>query len=247
MSMRLTISRRLFLLAAICLCSISTMGADQLIASAQQILKDQGFYYGNVDGEKNSETTAAIRRYQIRNGLKINGELNTETQRSLGVGTEQPSTSVKKETQPSSRDEPISPDNSALPDTISPSRTLPGRGYVPGPQAGTSRALDGTPYEAAPPDLQQEVIANAQIMLARRGYYRSDIDGVYGPGTQFALRAYQARVGLTVTGRLDLETLAAMGMLPEMHRLEPPHWRFPRQRPEPVYKGEWGPEQRLLF
>jgi peptidoglycan hydrolase-like protein with peptidoglycan-binding domain len=245
--MRLTISQRLFLLATICLCSISTMHADQLVASAQQILKDQGFYYGNVDGEKNSETTAAIRRYQIRNGLKINGELNTETQRSLGVGTEQPSTSVKKETQPSSRDEQISPDNSALPDTISSPRTLPGQGYVPGPQAGTGRALDGTPYEAAPPDVQQQVIANAQIMLARRSYYRSDIDGLYGPGTEFALRAYQARMGLAVTGRLDLETLAAMGMLPGMHRLVPSHWRFPRQRPEPVYKGEWVPEQRLLF
>jgi peptidoglycan hydrolase-like protein with peptidoglycan-binding domain len=224
------------------------MRADQLIASVQQILKDQGFYYGNVDGGKNSETTAAIRRYQIRNGLKINGELNTETQRSLGVGTEQPSTSVEKETQPPSRDEPISPDNSASPDrTISSPRTLPGRGYVPGPQPGTSRVLDGTPYEAAPSDLQQQVIANAQIMLARRGYYRSDIDGLYGPGTEFALRAYQAHVGLAVTGRLDLETLAAMGMLPGTQRLLLPHWRIPRQPPEPVYKGEWVPEQRLLF
>ena len=105
-----------------------------------------------------------------------------------------------------------------------------------------SGALDGTPYEGAPPDLQQQVIANAQTMLARRGYYRSDIDGVYGPGTEFALRAYQARVGLAVTGRLDLETLAAMGMLPGMHRLGPPPRLFPRQRPEPVYKGEWVPE-----
>jgi peptidoglycan lytic transglycosylase len=79
-------------------------------------------------------------------------------------------------------------------------------------------------------------------MLARRGYYRGDIDGLYGPGTEFALRAYQARVGLAVTGRLDLETLVAMGMLPGTRRLEPPYRHFPRQRPEPVYKGEWLPE-----
>ena len=53
MSKCLTIHRQLFLLAAVCLCSISTVRADQLIASAQQILKDQGFYYGDVDGRKN--------------------------------------------------------------------------------------------------------------------------------------------------------------------------------------------------
>ena len=243
--MRLTISRRLFLLGAICLCLLPTVRADQLIASAQQILKDQGFYYGNVDGEKSSETTAAIRRYQIRNGLKISGELNTETERSLGVRGEQPSTSVKKEAQPSSRDEPVPPESSAPPrrdGIISSPRTLPNRGYVPSTQPESSGSVDGTLYEVAPPGLREQVIANAQIMLARRGYYRGDIDGLYGPGTEFALRAYQAHVGLAATGRLDFETLAAMGMRPGTHRLEPPYRRFPRQRPEPVYKGEWVPE-----
>ncbi|HAK07493.1 MAG TPA: hypothetical protein DCO65_09575, partial [Spartobacteria bacterium] len=56
--------------------------ADQTIANAQQVLKDQGFYYGEITGEKNADTTAAIRRYQIRNGLPITGELNDETLRS---------------------------------------------------------------------------------------------------------------------------------------------------------------------
>ena len=84
-------------------------------------------------------------------------------------------------------------------------------------------------------------------MLARLGYYRSDIDGVYGPETQFALRAYQARIGLVTTGRLDPETLAALGMLPGRHRLGPPSRRFPWQRPEPRYQDEWVPEQELLF
>ena len=102
--------------------------------------------------------------------------------------------------------------------------------------------MAGTPYEAAPHDLQQQIIANAQIMMARRGYYRGNIDGIYGSGTAFALRAYQTRVGLSVTGRLDLETLAATGMLPGTHRLGSPHWRFLRQGPEPVYRGELVPD-----
>ena len=50
--------------------------ADQMTQNVQQVLKDQGFYYGEITGEKDADTTAAIRRYQIRNGLQINGDLN---------------------------------------------------------------------------------------------------------------------------------------------------------------------------
>src|ERR1022692_2485927 len=63
--------------------TIALVRADQTIESAQQMLKDQGFYYGEITGEKNSDTTAAIRRYQIRNGLQITGELDDATLRSL--------------------------------------------------------------------------------------------------------------------------------------------------------------------
>ena len=34
--------------------------ADQTTSTVQQALKDQGFYYGDVTGQKNSDTTAAI-------------------------------------------------------------------------------------------------------------------------------------------------------------------------------------------
>src|SRR6184192_4879139 len=59
--------------------------ADQTVQSVQQALKDQGFYYGNVTGEKSAETTAAVRRYQIRNGLQVTGEMNPETLHSLNL------------------------------------------------------------------------------------------------------------------------------------------------------------------
>src|SRR6266700_5876237 len=65
--------------------SIMLARADQMIERVQQALKDQGFYYGEVSGEMNANLTAAIRRYQIRNGLKVTGELNDETLQSLGL------------------------------------------------------------------------------------------------------------------------------------------------------------------
>ena len=55
------------------LCAVNLVHADQTIRSLQQALKDQGFYYGAATGEKSAETIAAIRRYQIRNGLKVTG------------------------------------------------------------------------------------------------------------------------------------------------------------------------------
>src|SRR5213596_4031848 len=65
--------------------SVALVRGDQMIESVQQALKDQGFYYGEITGETNANLAAAIRRYQIRNGLQVNGELNSETLRSLGI------------------------------------------------------------------------------------------------------------------------------------------------------------------
>jgi peptidoglycan hydrolase-like protein with peptidoglycan-binding domain len=75
--------KRTLLCLIVTFCAVSFAHGDPTIRSLQQTLKDQGFYYGAVTGEKNTETTAAIRCYQIRNGLKVTGELNDETLRSL--------------------------------------------------------------------------------------------------------------------------------------------------------------------
>src|SRR5207253_10226237 len=73
--------------AVIFLGSVMLIRADQLVERAQQALKDQGFYYGEVTGEMNANVAAAIRRYQIRNGLQVSGELNSETLQSLGINS----------------------------------------------------------------------------------------------------------------------------------------------------------------
>src|SRR5437764_6059343 len=79
--------KRTILHLVVALCVVGSVRADQTIQSVQQALTDQGFYYGNVTGEKSAETTAAIRRYQIRNGLQVNGEINSKTLRSLNVNS----------------------------------------------------------------------------------------------------------------------------------------------------------------
>jgi Putative peptidoglycan binding domain len=55
-------------------------------------------------------------------------------------------------------------------------------------------------------------IAAVQERLAREGYYRGQIDGVFGQQTRAALAEFQSNHGLRVTGALTNDTLAALGL-----------------------------------
>src|SRR5467141_3686605 len=57
--------------------------ADSTVQQGQEELKAQGYYFGQGNGDKNADTIAAIRRFQIRNGLQVTGELDEETLRAL--------------------------------------------------------------------------------------------------------------------------------------------------------------------
>jgi peptidoglycan hydrolase-like protein with peptidoglycan-binding domain len=247
------VKRIWFALLALLLTGTAVLRADQTTAAVQQALKDQGFYYGDVNGEKTADTTAAIRRYQIRNGLQITGEIDAETLRSLGVGSgaarsaaQPPRAARSEEGEANDGEAPtqsaeISPQQP--PANYAPQRA-PGLVYEPGsrglrPEVGG--VFQGTPYEIAPPDLQRHVIVGAQTLLARYGYYSSGIDGEFGLGTAVAVRTFQARAGLVPDGRLNMETLAALGLLPGQHA---PGFSLPprRLKGRPVYRGQWIPD-----
>jgi peptidoglycan hydrolase-like protein with peptidoglycan-binding domain len=240
------------LTALVVFASVALVRADQMIEGVQQALKNQGFYYGEITGEKSANLTAALRRYQIRNGLEVTGELNTETLRALGIDSSasgQPATKLPPATPgapvsgeaSSSETAPVAPVPSQPFGTAPQDRQVyPSTPITPGTSAGGF--LAGTPYETAMPDVQRNVVVSAQIALARRGLYRGEINGTYGPAMEFSLRAYQARTGLPGTGRLDLETLAALKLLP---RSRAPFFnpsRRVRPRLDPPVRGEWVPD-----
>jgi len=56
------------------------------------------------------------------------------------------------------------------------------------------------------------MIAEVQRQLRSGGYYRGWIDGMYGRGTAFAVRTFQASFGISPTGQLDVRTLDALGL-----------------------------------
>ena len=242
--------------AVIFMGSMMLMRADQLVESVQQALKDEGFYYGEVNGDMNANLTAAIRRYQIRNGLQVSGELNDETLRSLRIKSSLLSegTSTAESPTPAARAMPSeSPSDEAQtaspPPQVQPfSNALPrGQQGFPSTAIGPANSPGGvfadTPFQTAPPGVQRNVIVSAQIALARYGLYREQIDGIFGPAMELSLRAYQSQTRLTVTGRLDLETLAALRLLPGPRQ---PFYNPYRQRmrppPGPPIRGQSEPD-----
>ena len=57
-----------------------------------------------------------------------------------------------------------------------------------------------------------ERVALVQQTLRQWGYYRGDVDGVFGRGTYNAVVSFQRRNGLSVDGRVGSATASAMGL-----------------------------------
>lgn len=56
------------------------------------------------------------------------------------------------------------------------------------------------------------IVTQIQTKLKSWGYYTGTVDGIYGSGTERAVRAFQQKNGLTVDGKAGDQTLAAMGL-----------------------------------
>ncbi|MDR3402543.1 MAG: peptidoglycan-binding protein [Chthoniobacter sp.] len=300
--------------------------ADDQVRNVQIQLKNQGFYYGDVDGQSGTEMTSALRRYQIRNGLEVTGTLTQETLASLGMVAGKPKPSAPapasvaqvppKQPAPAkasgpvnirrdesvedsdraflqqeenknrnrnrtATDEPASAPTPAYRDpSIPPHRDATASGGYRDPASSggyrdpaTSGGfhdpsapppnyrdpsviappapLDapspdfpvlfaGTPYANAPVTVQQDTLRRAQSILADRGYYRDIVDGLPGPATEEALLTYQRSARLTLTGRLDLDTLNDLRLLPRDNAGGGGvQFGFELHIPHHVFRGVW--------
>ena len=245
------------------LLAASAFGSDQ-IREVQTALKSQGFYYGEINGQTTAETTAAIRRYQIRNGLPVTGTLTPQTIEAIAgrsgspapksasppsVATQPPANSRHAESAAESDRDFLKREegrDATSDDDAADSRPAPRDPSVLPPPAPMDVADDfpvlfaGTPYAYAPEEVQQRTLRRAQVILAHLGFYREFVDGLPGPATEDALANYQRYTRLIVTGRLDMPTLNRMRLLPQDYRrgsFSP----FMREGPPPqrTYRGIW--------
>jgi peptidoglycan hydrolase-like protein with peptidoglycan-binding domain len=213
--------------------------ADGTVQQAQQELKEQGYYFGQINGEKDADTIAAIRRFQIRSGLPITGELDEQTLRTLHSGTASSAAPTNRQQPQPREDERTANEQSEV--ATPPPREPQAARAEPAPSRATANIFSNTPYEMAPPELQQRVVVGAQTLLRRRGFYKGISDGIFSPNLEFSIRAFQSRVGIAPNGRLDMNTLAALGLLPGQNGRTP--MEIPRRRvvpaEEPPVRGEW--------
>lgn len=250
-------------IALLLLLSVASLRADELTKNVQTELKELGFFYAEVNGNSGPETTAAIRRFQIRNGYEVTGTLTKETLKGLGLGEKDAPAKVAPAPAPVKKDAPFhlrrdeaveESDRDFLrreaakqrsggdrdPSTVRPPAPLnpppdPGR-------ADFSHIFASTPYESAPVAVQVSTVRSAQSFMARGGFYRAAIDGEPGPATEEALLRFQRRQNLVMSGRLDLETLSAMSLLPRRNEdMAARPFTVPRRsRSAPrVYRGIW--------
>lgn len=259
----------------------SALFADDQTRAVQQQLKDQGFYYGQIDGQSGSETTAAIRRFQIRNGLQVTGTLTKETLDALNAPgnpvqpagaaplppqpaplDQQPQGNapdsntrqsdqdfLKQQQQPQPQEQqppppppqqpappaptavaPPPPESQDNPNVVAPPVNVPPQASVLEQQYEV--LYRHTPYETAPVVVQQGTLKNAQFLLSSRQYYTGEVDGIPGPATARAITLYQNQAGIAPSGRLDLDTLAAMHLLPNSRNVHPPVVAHPRPHPQ---------------
>jgi peptidoglycan hydrolase-like protein with peptidoglycan-binding domain len=80
------------------------------------------------------------------------------------------------------------------------------------PPSGRGAGAPATGDMAAATPLAPTAVRNVQSRLRDLGFYRGEVDGVWGPTTQAAIGQFQQGRGLQANGQLNPVTLQAMGL-----------------------------------
>lgn len=82
-------------------------------------------------------------------------------------------------------------------------------GPHPAPLFGVAKVSDAAPVLNAAPEFS-DLVREVQVSLQRSGYYNGPLDGLSGPKTDDAVRAYERATGLSETGEVSHGLLAHM-------------------------------------
>ncbi len=77
----------------VCICSLGVTALSKIgsqseeVRQIQTVLKQKGYYKGNIDGIFGTNTKKAVTDFQRDNGLKVDGIAGTETLKALGIAS----------------------------------------------------------------------------------------------------------------------------------------------------------------
>jgi peptidoglycan hydrolase-like protein with peptidoglycan-binding domain len=114
------------------------------ISEIQSALARDGYYQGQPNGKWDSNTVAAMQKFQSGNGLEASGKLNALSLQKLGLGSSVAGVSAPKPVQPATSKPPASSPSSTAPAPAPPSTNSAANS----PQASNSASASTT---AKPP------------------------------------------------------------------------------------------------
>lgn len=185
------------------------------IRQAQTILKEKGLDPGTSDGVMTQQTRTAIMVFQRQNNLKATGTLNRQTREALGLSSQGSTTgqtgSQSGQTGSTNRGGTTGDmsGGSQAGATGQPGTTT-GQGTT-GTTGETSSQTTGMTGRHAGQH-SKERVREVQTALQGKGLDPGPIDGIMGPKTKSALQQFQQQNNLSVTGRIDQRTLAALNV-----------------------------------
>ena len=163
----------------------------------QQALMDLGYYYNSLDGIYDSDDIAAVKEFQKVNGLKADGIAGLDTQRMLysGFAMPKPTATPKATATPKKTATPKATATSKKTATPKPTAT-PKKTATPKP---TATPAVGT-YTLLKKGSRGNSVTQLQQRLISLHYLTGSADGIYGTGTESAVKAFQKANGLTADG-----------------------------------------------
>lgn len=152
------------------------------VKALQRRLRELGYYTGEIDGQFGSATYSAVKRFQTRNGLTVDGKAGKNTLARLYAED-----AVIEEDAPAEDVTPAPPASSDPTPTPTPTPKP-----TPTPMTRPDRTLR---Y-----GMTGEDVVLVQKRLIALGYLKITADGTYGNSTVTAVKAFQKAHGLTVDG-----------------------------------------------
>jgi putative peptidoglycan binding protein len=127
----------------------ASVHANENVRAVQGKLRDGGFYLGEIDGAYSSQLSAALSRYQIRNGLPITGQLDAETAKALGAKPAVATSSANDQARTSETWQRLrKSDKEFLSKTERPATPVPSASVRENEPAAAARALASAPTTA---------------------------------------------------------------------------------------------------
>lgn len=158
------------------------------VETIQQHLKEIGYYVYDIDGIFGNKTLDAVKLYQKDHGLTIDGIVGKETIEKI-VGTKKIVENENKIEENFLTSQIFTPEELKV--------------YINPQMLEMNKNNEKKTYFEYGDE--SEEIASIQEKLKKAQYYSGPIDGVFGSGTQQAVRALQRDYGLTVDGILGNE------------------------------------------